>query len=75
MRGLCRGNCDESVAATMPRPWRYRDMPDVIGRCLHGWDDDEWDERMRRDITQGKLSKVLKKEDSDIAEGNLSDMP
>ena len=46
-----------------------------VARCLHGWDDDEWDERMRHDIAQGKLNKLLEKVDSDIAEGNLSDFP
>jgi len=27
---------------------------------LHGWNDDEWDEQMKRDIGSGKLDDVLR---------------
>jgi hypothetical protein len=46
-----------------------------VARCLHGWEDDEWDAQMKRDLSAGKLDKLLKKVDSDIESGNLSDLP
>jgi hypothetical protein len=46
-----------------------------VARCLHGWEDDEWDAQMKRDLAAGKLDKLLKKVDTDIAQGNLSDLP
>lgn len=46
-----------------------------VARCLHQWEDDDWDKQMKRDLSAGKLDKLLKKVDSDIAEGNLSDLP
>lgn len=46
-----------------------------IARCLHGWEDDAWDKQMKRDLAAGKLDKLLFKVDSDIAKGNLSDLP
>lgn len=46
-----------------------------IARCLHRWEDDAWDEQMKRDLAAGKLDKVLSKVDADIAAGNLSDPP
>lgn len=46
-----------------------------VARCLHQWEDDEWDKQMKLDVTAGKLDKLLTKVDSDIAQGNLSDLP
>jgi ribosome recycling factor len=46
-----------------------------VARCLHQWEDDEWDEQMKRDAAEDKLKSLLKKVDSDIAQGNLSDLP
>ena len=46
-----------------------------IARCLHGWEDDDWDKAMKRDLAAGKLDKVLAKVDADITSGNLSDAP
>ncbi len=46
-----------------------------VARCLHGWADDEWDEQMKRDLSTGKLGKLLAKVDEDIAQGKLSDPP
>jgi hypothetical protein len=46
-----------------------------LARCLHGWGDDEWDAQMKRDFADGKLDKLLKKVDTDITQGNLSDLP
>jgi hypothetical protein len=46
-----------------------------LARCLHGWDDDEWDAQMKSDLAAGKLNKLLKKVEADIAKGNLSDLP
>jgi len=46
-----------------------------IARCLHCWEDDAWDEQMKRDLAAGRLNKLLSKVDGDIAAGNLSDLP
>ena len=46
-----------------------------VARCLHQWEDDEWDKQMKHDLSTGKLDKMLKKVDSDIAQGKLSDLP
>ena len=43
-----------------------------VARCLHQWEDDEWDQQMKLDAAEGKLKNLLKKVDSDIAQGNLS---
>ena len=31
-----------------------------LAAWLHGWEDDEWDEQMKRDIASGKLDDVLR---------------
>jgi len=31
-----------------------------LAAWLHGWNDDEWDEQMKRDIASGKLDDVLR---------------
>ncbi len=46
-----------------------------VARALHGWEDDEWDKQIKRDLAAGKLEKLLSKVDSDICKGNLSDLP
>ena len=46
-----------------------------VARCLHVWQDDDWDEQLKRDLAAGKLSKLLAKVDDDIARGNLSELP
>lgn len=46
-----------------------------LARCLHGWEDDEWDAQMKGDLVAGKLDKLLKKVDEDVRQGNLSDLP
>jgi hypothetical protein len=46
-----------------------------VARCLHGWEDDGWDAQMKRDLVAGKLDTLLKKVDTDIKQGNLSDLP
>jgi hypothetical protein len=46
-----------------------------VARCLGNWQDDEWDEQMKRDIAAGKLDKMLSKVDDDIAHGKLRDLP
>jgi hypothetical protein len=33
---------------------------------LHGWNDDEWDDQMKRDIASGKLDDVLREIEEDI---------
>ena len=31
-----------------------------LAAWLHGWEDDDWDEQMKRDIAIGKLDDVLR---------------
>jgi hypothetical protein len=38
-----------------------------VAACLHSWSDDEWDEKMKRDLASGKLNKILTQVDADIA--------
>ena len=46
-----------------------------VARCLHVWEDDAWDERMKRDLAGGKFAKLLARVDDDIARGNLAELP
>jgi hypothetical protein len=46
-----------------------------LAAWLHGWQDDNWDEQMKRDIAEGKLDAVLREVDEDIQAGRLTDMP
>ena len=46
-----------------------------VARCLHEWEDDDWDKKMRRDVAAGKLNKLLAQVDADIANGNLRNLP
>jgi len=46
-----------------------------VARCLHGWEDDEWDRQMKENLAAGKLNGLLKKVDADIERGNYSDLP
>ena len=40
-----------------------------LAAWLHGWNDDEWDEQMKRDIGSGKLDDVLHEVEQDIKSG------
>ena len=46
-----------------------------VAACLHSWNDDQWDEQMKRDLACGRLDGILARVDADIAEDNLRDMP
>jgi hypothetical protein len=46
-----------------------------LAAWLHGWDDDAWDEQMKRDIANGNLDTVLREVEDDIKAGRLRDMP
>lgn len=46
-----------------------------LAAWLHGWQDDKWDEQMKRDVAEGKLDDVLREVEDDIAAGRLRDMP
>jgi hypothetical protein len=46
-----------------------------VAACLHSWNDDEWDEKMKRDLASGKLDKTLAQVDADIAENKIRGMP
>jgi hypothetical protein len=43
-----------------------------VARWLHGWEDDEWDAQMKRDLAAGKFNKILAKVDADIDRRNVS---
>jgi hypothetical protein len=30
-----------------------------VARCLHEWEDDDWDRQMQQDLAAGKLDRVL----------------
>jgi hypothetical protein len=42
---------------------------------LHGWNDDDWDEQMKRDISSGTLDDVLREVEEDIKAGRVREMP
>jgi len=46
-----------------------------LAAWLHGWQDDEWDEQIKRDVAAGKLDHVLREVDEDIRLGRLREMP
>ena len=46
-----------------------------LAAWLHGWNDDEWDEQMKRDIGSGKLDDVLHEVEEDIKSGHTREMP
>ena len=46
-----------------------------LAAWLHGWNDDEWDEQMKRDIAAGKLDDFLREVEDDFKTGRLRDMP
>lgn len=46
-----------------------------LAAWLHGWNDDEWDEQMKRDIAAGKLDDVLREVEEDIKAGRVHEMP
>ncbi len=63
----------EEIKAAIPK--LTLEQRGELARCLHGWEDDAWDEQMKRDFANGKLDKMLKKVDGDIAQGKLLDLP
>jgi len=46
-----------------------------LAAWLHGWNDDEWDEQMKRDLASGKLDDVLREVEEDIKAGRVREMP
>lgn len=46
-----------------------------LAAWLHGWNDDEWDQQMKRDIGSGKLDDVLLEVEEDIKAGRVREMP
>jgi len=46
-----------------------------LAAWLHGWNDDEWDEQMKRDIAAGKLDSILHEVEEDIKAGRVREMP
>ena len=46
-----------------------------LAAWLHGWNDDEWDEQMKREVASGKLDTVLHEVEEDIKAGRVREMP
>ncbi len=46
-----------------------------LAAWLHGWNDDEWDEQMKRDVVSGKLDSMLHEVEEDIKAGRVREMP
>jgi hypothetical protein len=46
-----------------------------LAAWLHGWQDDEWDEQIKRDVAAGGLDHILREVDEDIRAGTLREMP
>ena len=46
-----------------------------LAAWLHGWEDDDWDEQMKRDIASGKFDDVLREVEDDIKAGRVREMP
>ena len=46
-----------------------------LAAWLHGWNDDDWDEQIKRDIASGKLDDVLREVEDDIQAGRVREMP
>jgi len=46
-----------------------------LAAWLHGWNDDEWDQQMKRDIGSGKLDDLLREVEEDIKAGRVREMP
>ena len=45
-----------------------------LASWLHGWNDDDWDEQMKRDVGSGKLDSVLHEVEEDIKAGRVREM-
>ena len=46
-----------------------------LAAWLHGWENDDWDEQMKRDVGSGKLDSVLHEVEEDIKAGSVREMP
>ncbi len=46
-----------------------------VARCLHVWEDDEWEVQIKADLASGKLARLLARVDADIADENLAELP
>jgi hypothetical protein len=61
--------------------WRLAEGQEQLGgivaeaaACLYSWNVDERDEQMKRDLTAGKLDKLLGRVDADVAENKTRGM-
>jgi len=46
-----------------------------LAAWLRGWQDDEWDEQIKRDVAAGKFDQIIREVDEDIRAGRLCEMP
>jgi len=45
-----------------------------LAAWLHGWQDEDWDEQIERDVAAGKFDHILREVDDDIRAGCLQDL-
>ena len=43
-----------------------------VARCLHGWEEDDWDKQMQGDLAAGKFDKLISKIDALGMKGRIS---
>lgn len=46
-----------------------------IARSLFGWEDDEWDRQIAKDVSAGRLEQLIKQVDAEIESDDLLDPP
>lgn len=46
-----------------------------LAAWFHGWNDDKWDEWIKRDIATGEFDAILRELDDGLKAGRLRDMP
>ena len=45
-----------------------------LNRLLYGWEDDEWDKQMAEDAAAGRLDDMIKRAESDMANGRCREL-
>jgi hypothetical protein len=46
-----------------------------LAAWLHGWQDDDWDEQIKRDVAAGRFDQILREVGADIRAGRLQALP
>ena len=45
-----------------------------LNRLLYGWEDDEWDKQMVKDAAAGRLDDMIKRAETDMAQGRCREL-